>query len=75
MRIESSARVLLQCHPHSDRKESRLFIIRHRRLLDAKAGKKYDLQKRAFATLPDRFVVTPIDYPGITARTYALISN
>lgn len=34
-----------------------------------------DLQKRAFATLTDRFVVTPIDYPGITARTYALVSN
>ena len=34
-----------------------------------------DLQKRAFATLSDRFVVTPIDYPGITARTYALIRN
>ena len=34
-----------------------------------------DLQKRAFATLADRFVVTPIDYPGITARTYALIRN
>jgi 4-amino-4-deoxy-L-arabinose transferase-like glycosyltransferase len=34
-----------------------------------------DLQKRGFATLSDRFVVTPIDYPGITARTYALIRN
>jgi len=34
-----------------------------------------DLQKRAFATLSNRFVVTPIDYPGITARTYALIRN
>ena len=34
-----------------------------------------DLQKGDFATLSDRFVVTPIDYPGITARTYALIRN
>jgi hypothetical protein len=34
-----------------------------------------DLQKRAFAALSDQFVVTPIDYPGITARTYALIRN
>jgi hypothetical protein len=36
---------------------------------------KDDLQKHAFATLSDRFAVTPIDYPGITARTYALVSN
>jgi 4-amino-4-deoxy-L-arabinose transferase-like glycosyltransferase len=36
---------------------------------------KDDLQKRGFATLSDRFVVTPIDYPGITARTYALIRD
>jgi hypothetical protein len=36
---------------------------------------KDDLQKHAFATLADRFAVTPIDYPGITARTYALIRN
>jgi 4-amino-4-deoxy-L-arabinose transferase-like glycosyltransferase len=36
---------------------------------------KDDLQERGFATLSDRFVVTPIDYPGITARTYALIRN
>ena len=34
-----------------------------------------DLQKRGFATLSDRFAVTPIDYPGFEARTYALISN
>ena len=36
---------------------------------------KDDLQRHAFGTLSDRFAVTPIDYPGITARTYALISN
>jgi hypothetical protein len=34
-----------------------------------------ELQKRAFATLSDRFVITPIDYPGVAARTYALIRN
>jgi hypothetical protein len=34
-----------------------------------------DLQKHGLATLSDRFAVTPIDYPGITARTYALIRN
>jgi hypothetical protein len=36
---------------------------------------KDDLQKHGLGTLSDRFAVTPIDYPGITARTYALISN
>jgi 4-amino-4-deoxy-L-arabinose transferase-like glycosyltransferase len=34
-----------------------------------------DLQKRGFASLSDRFVVTPIDYPGMTARTFALVRN
>ncbi len=36
---------------------------------------KDDLQKSAFATLPGRFTVTPIEYPGIAARNYALIRN
>jgi hypothetical protein len=36
---------------------------------------KDDLKKSAFATLPARFAVTPIDYPGIAARNYALIRN
>ena len=36
---------------------------------------KDDLKKSTFATLPSRFSVTTIDYPGIAARNYALISN
>jgi 4-amino-4-deoxy-L-arabinose transferase-like glycosyltransferase len=36
---------------------------------------KDDLKKSAFAALPDRFAITPIDYPGIAARNYALIRN
>ncbi|MEO8467937.1 MAG: glycosyltransferase family 39 protein [Gammaproteobacteria bacterium] len=36
---------------------------------------KDDLKKSAFASLPDRFTVTGVDYPGIVARGYAFIRN
>jgi hypothetical protein len=36
---------------------------------------KDDLQRNAFATLSGRFTITPIEYPGIAARNYALIHN
>ena len=36
---------------------------------------KDDLKKDAFSGLPQRFSVTPVEYPGIAARNYVLVRN